>query len=562
MDDAPPPTDHVLRPHHVDLLIILVFAFKEPDCKDIPPAFLLHLYRTLLNEISEVSRPQSHNDLMKTVCSGPGADSEKSQRVITAIQAAHSDLTSADQITNFFGNLPSLFVEKTEDEPPVLMRRSIFGYFSRRCFVSFLKLSFSGVVKLQKDYQSWCHDDASAGYDPIVKDQLSNSDLLIFKTQADKKSWAKPDAYEAWEKGYATGDENVATENLRRFFEQHFHENNDSGVRQHALLNLVRMHYLRNEVTAARKFLMEAITVARTCGDKIILQHCISMLHRLPPTVPGRKPTLNALQSDLHPLEVLFDVKKLMDTQNDQPLSAAFVKIDQAIGLYDHWLDGQGKPLIDEEHWAQHAVQSVVWNTIGCNKLASIEESIVLAFTQSGTEDHNRITMFLNRAYRRARQGSYSEALAMLLEPDVWRGLTINDYTTWAQEIWHILVLRATRRGQDRLFREFLLPRRPPGDYNPRIYLHDAVCVSPDKVRDPLYEVIQMRRCDQATSAIDQLLKALWHSEFLTRFSDYRTGIILLADVSIEFHLPKRSQRILEEIMPQVDDLFYIIEVL
>ncbi|KAG5727682.1 hypothetical protein E4T56_gene12240, partial [Termitomyces sp. T112] len=238
MDDAPPPTDHVLRPHHVDLLIILVFAFKEPDCKDIPPAFLLHLYRTLLNEISEVSRPQSHNDLMKTVCSGPGADSEKSQRVITAIQAAHSDLTSADQITNFFGNLPSLFVEKTEDEPPVLMRRSIFGYFSRRCFVSFLKLSFSGVVKLQKDYQSWCHDDASAGYDPIVKDQLSNSDLLIFKTQADKKSWAKPDAYEAWEKGYATGDENVATENLRRFFEQHFHENNDSGVRQHALLNL------------------------------------------------------------------------------------------------------------------------------------------------------------------------------------------------------------------------------------------------------------------------------------------------------------------------------------
>ncbi|KAG6890725.1 hypothetical protein C0995_005098 [Termitomyces sp. Mi166 len=206
MDDAPPPTDHVLRPHHVDLLTILVFAFKEPDCKDIPPAFLLHLYRTLLNEISEVSRPKSHFDLMKTVCHGPSADSEKSQRVIAAIKAVytcswgtvqHSDLTSADQITNFFANLPSLFVEKAEDEPPVLMRRSIFGYFSRRCFVSFIKLSFFGVVKLQKDYQSWCRGDTSAGYDPIVKDQMSNTDLLIFKTQADKKSWAKPDAYEA-----------------------------------------------------------------------------------------------------------------------------------------------------------------------------------------------------------------------------------------------------------------------------------------------------------------------------------------------------------------------------
>lgn len=72
-----------------------------------------------------------------------------------------------------------------------------------------------------------------------------------------------------WEKGLATGDEKIATENLRRFFEQHFHESNDSlvhpnrnrswtdytsdfsGVRQHALLNLVRMHYLRDEITAA-----------------------------------------------------------------------------------------------------------------------------------------------------------------------------------------------------------------------------------------------------------------------------------------------------------------------
>jgi hypothetical protein len=69
--------------------------------------------------------------------------------------------------------------------------------------------------------------------------------MLMFKTQADKKIWAQPDAYESlrdipivminathlicsWQKGHATGDENVATENLRRFFEQRFHENNDS----------------------------------------------------------------------------------------------------------------------------------------------------------------------------------------------------------------------------------------------------------------------------------------------------------------------------------------------
>jgi hypothetical protein len=33
-----------------------------------------------------------------------------------------------------------------------------------------------------------------------------------------------------WEKALATGDETTATENLRRFFEQHFHESNDSYV--------------------------------------------------------------------------------------------------------------------------------------------------------------------------------------------------------------------------------------------------------------------------------------------------------------------------------------------
>lgn len=45
-----------------------------------------------------------------------------------------------------------------------------------------------------------------------------------------------------------------------------------------------------------------------------------------------------------------------------------------------------------------------------------------------------------------ARQGKYTDALAILIEPDVWRGITLNDYVSWASQIWHILVLRASRR--------------------------------------------------------------------------------------------------------------------
>ena len=62
---------------------------------------------------------------------------------------------------------------------PCKTRRSIFGYFSRRCYVSFLKLSFAGLVRLCQDYQAWCTGDSSAGYAVFRKDQL-NSEFPFF----------------------------------------------------------------------------------------------------------------------------------------------------------------------------------------------------------------------------------------------------------------------------------------------------------------------------------------------------------------------------------------------
>lgn len=40
------------------------------------------------------------------------------------------------------------------------------------------------------------------------------------------------------------------------------------------------------------------------------------MLHRLPPTKHGERSFLNEVQPDLHPLEILYDIKKLLDEQN------------------------------------------------------------------------------------------------------------------------------------------------------------------------------------------------------------------------------------------------------
>lgn len=53
MEDAPPPTNHILRPHHIDLLAVFLLLFKEYEPK-LPSPFTLHVYRVLLNEVSEV----------------------------------------------------------------------------------------------------------------------------------------------------------------------------------------------------------------------------------------------------------------------------------------------------------------------------------------------------------------------------------------------------------------------------------------------------------------------------------------------------------------------------
>lgn len=52
---TPPPIHHVLRPHHIDLIAMLLLIFKEYELqKTLPKDFLLYMYRVLLMETSEV----------------------------------------------------------------------------------------------------------------------------------------------------------------------------------------------------------------------------------------------------------------------------------------------------------------------------------------------------------------------------------------------------------------------------------------------------------------------------------------------------------------------------
>ena len=126
------------------------------------------------------------------------------------------------------------------------------------------------------------------------------------------------------------------------------------------------------------------------------------------------------------------------------------------------------------------------------------------------------VKKFLDPRPQRARQGKYQDAIAVLLEPDIWRGLNLHDYSQWASQIWHIIVLRACRRlsylytlleplylnkctsvcsGQLRQYNDLLKAMRPAGTFNPRDYFFDATASTTSIIRDPLYGFLEMRVC-------------------------------------------------------------------
>ncbi|THH01406.1 hypothetical protein EW026_g1280 [Hermanssonia centrifuga] len=140
------------------------------------------MYRVLLPEVSEVMQPATYAQLMAAIEDGAKPSTALAFQVVSDIKETHAAIRTPDQLVLFFQNVPFLFLERDEDEPAPLTRRSLFGYFARRCFVSFLKLSFEAVQSLWQDYHLWVNGNLREAYN-------------LFKTQADKKEYAQADAY-------------------------------------------------------------------------------------------------------------------------------------------------------------------------------------------------------------------------------------------------------------------------------------------------------------------------------------------------------------------------------
>lgn len=98
---TPPPVHHVLRPHHIDLIAIFLLAFKEFH-NNLPPNFLLFIYRFLLFEVSEVCmfptrlqtillhqvvQPRTHQQILLILRSAPDTESLNVRNLLVALDA-------------------------------------------------------------------------------------------------------------------------------------------------------------------------------------------------------------------------------------------------------------------------------------------------------------------------------------------------------------------------------------------------------------------------------------------------------------------------------------------
>lgn len=114
----------------------------------------------------------------------------------------------------------------------------------------------------------------------------------------------------------------------------------------------------------------------------------------------------------------------------EQPLSASFEKIYQFVGWYDQWIDLHGNILRQRDQDAFHAVHSLIWSIagrcirfqlnsgvesfLGCGQLSTLEEQLVIVFTEMRGDDNNRLTVTINQAYKVQSFSSF-EAISIFL---------------------------------------------------------------------------------------------------------------------------------------------------
>ncbi|KZV91078.1 hypothetical protein EXIGLDRAFT_770244 [Exidia glandulosa HHB12029] len=524
-DDAPSlavvqSSSHVLKPHHIALLAVLLLCSSKvssPTGESYSADLQLHVHRILLQEMAEITEPRSYQQLIKDIVIAPRADLVEVRRLAATLAAVPKHLHTADKFADFFtglhcpqrsglaldlrADIHGLIMERDDLPGPNQMeRRSFFGLFARRCYLTFIKMSFEAVTRLRTEFYAWAATNSNEAYAPVTPRGIK--DRFLFPADVDSKRHPQPQAYGHFERNASVGNTQLAADNLREFFNQQFSDTRDSVLRQHSLLNLGRLHFAWGEYDAARKVLLEGIAVSRTNADKMTLHYCMNLLRRLP-TNDGSEPQLTVIQEHTPSMDVLWDVKKIMDT-------------------------------------------------VGQEIVAQTEENIVLTFTSPATDDDARLSALFGRARVYARQGLCEDALVVLLEPSTWAGLNLRQYQDWADEVWNVLMLTTSRKGQKRQYYEYFRARKPNAELDLKAFLAEAPGDRHGMLEAALQKCMDARRLGGATLGTEPLLTALGEAKATGNWALYRVGVVMLADWGLNMGMVSTVRETLEECLPQL----------
>lgn len=132
---TPPPVHHVLRPHHIDLIAIFLLVFKEFH-NNLPPNFLLFIYRFLLFQVSEVCmfhvrsqsillhqvvQPRTHQQILSILRSAPDIESPNVRNLLVAL----------DAVVGLGYRVSSSYLIESPQAKPTHKRRSVDQLFSQ-----------------------------------------------------------------------------------------------------------------------------------------------------------------------------------------------------------------------------------------------------------------------------------------------------------------------------------------------------------------------------------------------------------------------------------------------
>ncbi|KAG9097966.1 hypothetical protein FRC06_006955 [Ceratobasidium sp. 370] len=530
-----------LHPRDVAIIGALVLCFKpkrsSEKVMEVATNIMLHVSRVVALEVSGLSEPAPFKDLLRKLSDAPRRPNDHLEEFLELYKQDREHQTDPNTMSELFSNVERLvnFDGETPQSVPnskqpyyPFDRRSLFGITVRRARLNWIKLSFQGQIEFVQRYQAWLRGEQPKKTPPRVE-----IDKLLFPTPADHVNHARTQVYDEYVASMADANTQTAAESLRRFFDQHLTDSEESGLHQHALLNLARLHYCVGELLGARRALEEAIKVSRAANDRDTLQRCMALLRRIAPSAEPPQ----VVQKGTDPIDVLWDIKRSMDMARCEHALPTTAIVD---------------------YWSRHSVQGALWRLTGMNSLAQIQDNMIIAFVPPGQASEPRLVAQLSRARQLARNGRPVDALAGLLSPDVWKGLNVVQKETWAREIWVLLEGRARRRGQDNLIRNFFKPRRPADMPPTQVLREDHMFLRRVDSLQQLQNAIEVIHAQQIPLSLQPLLDALWTTEFRGTWNLYRTAVALLADLGIGLGMARSGREFLEECMSQIlngDDL-------